>query len=293
MIVTADLAGALEQPELKATPVAKKMAEDCGIDLAEVTGSGPGGRITRDDVSAAIAAMAGGKTAPSLPPRERSPLPLTGLRGLIAERLSASWNERPQVTLHSEVDATRLVEIRQRTLTPGGDKYSLNTYFIAAAARALAEFPGINVQLAETGLVRFHEINIGIAIDTERGLVVPVLKEVGKLSLLGINQALNELVQRTLTGKTLPEEFTGGTFTVTNLGAFGVDSFTPIINPPEAAILGVGRIKAKPVAIERMMGIKDMITMSLSFDHRLIDGAPAARFLQRICQLIENPEHLV
>lgn len=294
MIVTSDLGKVPARPEVKVTPVAKKMAEDCGIDLANVAGTGPGGRITRDDVAAAIAALAQEiKTAPEGALKTRSPLPLEGLRGLIAERLSASWNERPQVTLHSEVDATLLVELRQRKLTPTGQKYTLNTYFIAAVARALAEFPHVNAQLADNGLVHLEDINIGIAIDTERGLVVPVLKDVGKRSLLGINEALNDLIQRTLTGKALPEDFAGGTFTLTNLGAFGVDSFTPIINPPEAAILGVGRIKPKPVAIERMMGIRDMVTLSLSFDHRLIDGAPAARFLQRICQLIEDPERLV
>jgi pyruvate dehydrogenase E2 component (dihydrolipoamide acetyltransferase) len=291
MIVAADLGKTSTRTPVKATPVARKMAQDCGVDIEEIVGTGPGGRVTRDDVSSAIASLA--QSDPSGSPKTSSSLPLEGLRGLIAERLSASWNERPQVTLHSEADATNLMEVRQRKLTPTGEKIPLNAYFIAAAAKALAEFPDVNAQLTDTGLVYFDEINIGIAIDTERGLVVPVIKDVGKLSLLGISAALNELVKRTLSGKTLPEEFTEGTFTVTNLGAFGIDSFTPIINPPEAAILGVGRIKTKPVAFERMIGIRDMVTLSLSFDHRLIDGAPAARFLQHICQFIENPERLI
>jgi pyruvate dehydrogenase E2 component (dihydrolipoamide acetyltransferase) len=217
---------------------------------------------------------------------------LEGLRGLIAERLSASWNERPQVTLHSEVDATELVAVRNRNLTPTGKKISFNAYFVAAASRALSEFPAVNSQLAESGLVHFDEINIGLAIDTERGLVVPVLRDVAKRSLLGIDAGLSDLVERTMAGKTLPEDFTGGTFTVTNLGAFGVDWFTPIINPPEAAILGLGRIKPKPVAVDGWIGVRPMVTLSLSFDHRLLDGAPAARFLQRICELIENPAYL-
>ena len=295
MIVTANLDAVPKVKPLaplKATPVARKMAKDCGLDLHTITGTGPGGRITRDDVSAAIAALAKGvASVPS--PLTPVPLPLTGLRGLIAERLSASWNERPQVTLHSEVDATELVAVRNQNMTPAGKKISFNAYFVAAAARALAEFPDVNSQLTETGLVHFNEINVGLAIDTERGLVVPVLKDVGKLSLLGIEAGLFELIDRTFTGKTLPEDFTGGTFTITNLGAFGVDSFTPIINPPEAAILGLGRIKAKPVAIDNMLAIRQMVTLSLSFDHRLIDGAPAARFLQRIGQLVEEPEKLV
>jgi pyruvate dehydrogenase E2 component (dihydrolipoamide acetyltransferase) len=116
------------------------------------------------------------------------------------------------------------------------------------------------------------------------------LKDVAKLSLQGIDAGLNDIVERTLNDKTLPEDFSGGTFTITNLGAFGVDSFTPIINPPEAAILGLGRISPKPVAVGDMIGIRQMVTLSLSFDHRLVDGAPAAKFLHRICQLVENPE---
>jgi pyruvate dehydrogenase E2 component (dihydrolipoamide acetyltransferase) len=297
MIVTADLdsiSAAKPTAPVNATPIARKMAKDCGIDLAAVTGTGPGGRITREDVSTTIATLAK-KSQPvvAASPAAHISLPLDGLRGLIAERLSASWNERPQVTLHSEVDATELVAIRNQKLTPAGKKISFNAYFVAAAARALAEFPAVNSQLTETGLVNFEAINIGLAIDTERGLVVPVLKDVGKLSLLGIDAGLNDLVERTLSGKTIPEDFSGGTFTVTNLGAFGIDSFTPIINPPEAAILGLGCIKGKPVAIGELIGVRQMVTMSLSFDHRLNDGAPAAQFLQRICQLIEDPQKLI
>lgn len=297
MIVSADLdalPAAMPTTSIKATPVARKMAKDCGIDLRTVTGSGPGGRITRDDVSATIAALAKG-AAPSKAATTptRSTLPLDGLRGVIAERLSVSWNERPQVTLHSEVDATQLVALRNRNLTPDGQKVSFNAHFTTAAARALAEFPAVNSQLTENGLVHFDKINLGLAIDTERGLVVPVLKDAGKLSLFEIEAGLTDLVDRTLNGKAFPEDFSGGTFTITNLGAFGVDSFTPIINPPEATILGLGRINPKPVVIDDVIGIRQMITLSLSFDHRLIDGAPAARFLQRICELIEEPEKLV
>lgn len=294
MIVSADLDAFPKADEtIKATPVARKMAADCGIDLRTMAGTGPGGRITRDDVAATIAALAKFGPSPSTEIQARAPLPLEGLRGLIAERLSASWNERPQVTLHSEVDATELVAVRNRKLTPDGKKISFNAYFVAAAARALAEFPAVNSQLTETGLVNFEAINIGLAIDTERGLVVPVLTDVGKLSLLGIEAGLNDLVERTMSGKTIPEDFSGGTFTVTNMGAFGIDSFTPIINPPEAAILGLGQIKGKPVAVGELIGVRQMVTLSLSFDHRLNDGAPAAQFLQRICQLVEDPEKLI
>ena len=294
MAVTADLESAPIPAPTKATPLARKMAADCGIDLQNLSGTGPGGRITRDDVTAAIAALSkSAQTTVISGSPVRPPIPLDGLRGLIAERLSASWNERPQVTLHSEVDATSLVATRNQNLTPTGNKISFNAYFVAVVTRALSEYPSVNVQLTEIGIHQFKEINVGLAIDTDRGLVVPVLKNAGKLPILEIDSGLTDLVERTLSGKALPEDFIGGTFTVTNLGAFGVDSFTPIINPPETAILGLGRIKPKPVAIEHLLGIRQMVTLSLSFDHRLIDGAPAARFLQRICQLIENPETLI
>jgi pyruvate dehydrogenase E2 component (dihydrolipoamide acetyltransferase) len=290
MIVTSDLDTIPAAIPVKATPVAHKIAADCNIDLRKVTGTGPGGRITRDDVTASIAALTkSAKPAPVTGIVARTSLPLNGLRGLIAERLSASWNERPQVTLHSEVDATNLVEFRQHNRTSSGKKITLNAFFVTAAARALSEFPGVNSQLTDNGIIQYGEINIGLAIDTERGLVVPVLKDAGKMSLIGIDAGLSDLVERTLANKALPEDFSGGTFTITNLGAYGVDSFTPIINPPEASILGIGRITPRPVAVNGMLGVREMVTLSLSFDHRLIDGAPAARFLQRICQLIENP----
>lgn len=293
MIVVSDLDKTPQSLRIKVTPVAQKMAEDCGISLAEVVGTGPGGRITRDDITAKVAAITRSSTKPTIsmsPPRQ---LPLDGLRGLIAERLSTSWNERPQVTLYSEMDMTNLIEHRQHNFTPDGEKISFNAYFFAAVCKALREFPFVNSTLTENGLVQIDKVNIGIAIDTERGLVVPVLRDVGKRSLLDIHDALNDLVQRTLSGKALPDDFTDGTFTITNLGAYGVDSFAPIINPPEAAILGVGRIKPKPVAIERVVSIRDMVTLSLSFDHRLMDGAPAARYLNRICQFLEDPVEII
>jgi pyruvate dehydrogenase E2 component (dihydrolipoamide acetyltransferase) len=156
-------------------------------------------------------------------------------------------------------------------------------------ARALREQPGINARLTERGIEQVAEINIGVAVDTERGLLVPVVHDVAGRDLLQIQQALAELVERALAGRSLPDDLSGGTFTITNLGMFEVDAFTPIINPPESAILGVGRIIAKPVAVDRQVVVRDRMTLSLSFDHRLIDGAPAARFLQRVKQLVERP----
>ena len=285
MVVVADLDQITQLATVDATPIARKMAADYDLDLRDLTGTGTNDRITRADVTGALATIIAQSTGTS----KRPSLPLTGLRGFIAERLTASWQERPQVTLTTEVDATNLVSARQQLIAETGQKVSFNTFFLLAAARALQEQPHVNVCLTSSGLVNLHEINIGIAVDTERGLLVPVVKNVDTKPALVLDTEINELAQRALSGKSLPDELTGGPFTITNLGAFGIDAFTPIINPPEAAVLGIGRISPRPFAVGRQLEVRDTVTLSLSFDHRLLDGAPAARFLQRISALIERP----
>jgi pyruvate dehydrogenase E2 component (dihydrolipoamide acetyltransferase) len=151
----------------------------------------------------------------------------------------------------------------------------------------------VNVRLAQDGIETITEVNIGVAVDTERGLLVPVVRDAASRSLLEIHQALRGLAERALGGRSLPDDLVAGTFTITNLGMFEIDAFTPIINPPESAILGVGRIVNKPVGLDGQIVLRDMMALSLSFDHRLLDGAPAARFLQRVKQLIERPFTLV
>ena len=149
------------------------------------------------------------------------------------------------------------------------------------------------MRLTSSELVFLQEINIGIAIDTKRGLLVPVVHNVDKKSVLALEAEINNLALRAQQGQSLPDELTGGTFTITNLGAFGIDAFTPIINPPETAVLGIGRIAPRPFAVGRQLEVRDAVTLSLSFDHRLLDGAPAARFLQRITELLERPIALI
>jgi pyruvate dehydrogenase E2 component (dihydrolipoamide acetyltransferase) len=283
MVVAEDVQRAVaEKPVIKASPVAQRVAEKAGLDLASVAGSGSGGRIMRGDVEKALVS----KPAPS------APLPLSGLRGIIAERLSQSWRERPQVTLTTEADATNLVAARQQLnaeLAAQNEKISYNALLVRLIARALADHPDINVQLTDTGLQTLSDIHIGLAVDTERGLLVPVVRDVPGKSLRQINEEINTLAERAIKGRSLPDELSGGTFTITNLGAYEIDAFTPLINPPECAILGVGRIVSKPVGLNGQIVLRDMLALSLSFDHRLVDGAPAARFLQRVKQLIERP----
>ncbi len=294
MIVAADVEQAAAAARVvSVSPVARRLATQAGVDLSTVAGSGPGGRIMRQDVEEALALQ----PEPSLPPvgqalpqgLAQGVQPLTGLRAIVAERLSASWRERPHVTLTTEADATNLVSARQQLSEELGQKVAYDALLVALVARALHEQPHLNVRLTEGGIEWLPEISIGVAVDTERGLLVPVLRNAATKSLLQVQRTLAELVERALAGRSLPDDLSGGTFTITNLGMFDIDAFTPIINPPESAILGVGRIVAKPVVVDRHVVVRDRMTLSLSFDHRLIDGAPAARFLQRVKQLVERP----
>ena len=276
--------------EMKASPVAQRVAEAAGLDLATVAGSGTGGRIMRNDVERALHSQ-----HVSTPPFTQNPAPLaglTGLRGIIAGRLSQSWNERPQVTLTTDADATNLVAARQQLnaeLAAQGEKISYNALLIKLVAQALHEQPNINVQLTSNGLQIMPEINIGLAVDTERGLLVPVVRGALQKSLRQINAEILALAERAVKGRSHPDDLSGGTFSVTNLGAYEIDAFTPLINPPECAILGVGRIISKPVGLNGQIVLRDTMALSLSFDHRLVDGAPAAKFLQRVKQLVERP----
>jgi pyruvate dehydrogenase E2 component (dihydrolipoamide acetyltransferase) len=289
MIVASDVGRAAQAaPSTQASPVARRIAEGASLDLTGVSGTGPRGRIMRQDVERALEQQ-DLQQAPDTLAAPVGPEALSGLRAIIAQRLTASWRERPHVTVTTEADATNLVAARQQATAELERKVSYDAFLVALVARALREHPAVSVRLTAAGLEQLSEINIGVAVDTERGLLVPVVRDAATKNLAQIQHTLQELVERTLSGKSLPDDLVGGTFTITNLGMFEIDAFTPIINPPESAILGVGRIVNKPVGLEGQIVLRDMMTLSLSFDHRLIDGAPAARFLQRIKQLIERP----
>lgn len=280
MIVVSDLETASLPPTIHATPVARRLADEAGLDLSSVTGSGPQQRITRVDVERALA---GSSTEPQ---------GLTGLRAIIADRLSTGWRERPQVTLTTEADAVNLIARRDQLSQELGDKVPFEVLFVRIAAMALSEFRYMNATLTSTGIKELSDVNVGVAADTDRGLLVPVLRHANQLTLAQMHQSLAELSERAQNGTSLPDDLSGGTFTITNLGMFGVDAFTPIINPPETAILGIGRIVLRPTAWDGRVALREQLTLSLSFDHRLVDGAPAARFLARIRELIERPSAL-
>jgi pyruvate dehydrogenase E2 component (dihydrolipoamide acetyltransferase) len=222
-------------------------------------------------------------------------VPLTGVRGIIAERMAASAHTTARVTLVSEVDATELVAARERLKETVAEEWGFvpgyNDLLGLIVSRALRESPYMNARLGANGqtIEQLPDVNVGMAVDTERGLLVPVVRYADRLGLRAFGEHLRELVDRARQGRSLPEDLSGGTFTITNLGMYEIDAFTPIINLPEAAILGVGRIRPQAVPQAGRIVVRQMMTLSLSFDHRLVDGAPAARFLQQIKELVEAP----
>ncbi len=289
----------------KVTPVAQRVAADAGLDLRSVTGTGPGGKITREDVERAVrgaiqpaapAEAAGAPSSPVVSPAsievlER--LPLKGVRAIIAERMATSAHTTAQVTLLMEVDATELVAMRERLKARVEQAWGFvpgyNDLLAKIVALALREFPYMNARLLPDAVERLAHVNLGLAVDTERGLLVPVVRDADQKSLRQLGQESRELVERARTGRSLPDDLSGGTFTITNLGMYDVMAFTPLINLPEAAILGVGNITPQPVARDDQVAIRKLMYLSLAFDHRLVDGAPAARFLQHIKNVIEEP----
>jgi pyruvate dehydrogenase E2 component (dihydrolipoamide acetyltransferase) len=277
------------------TPVARRMAEEAGLDWRRLSGSGPRGRITRDDVVRALeAATEVAEAAPVTTGINEvvEAIPLRSVRAVIAERMARSVTTTAHVTLTAEADATALVELR-RQLIQDGVHASYNDLFLYVLGRVLREHPQLNASLESDTVKLWRRIHVGLAVDTERGLLVPVLRDVDQKGLLQLAEETHFLIERARSGQCTPDELSNGTFTLTNLGMFGIDAFTPLINLPECAILGVGRIKRQPVMMgEKVVG-RQMVWLSLTFDHRLVDGGPAARFLQRVVQLVERPHLLI
>ena len=286
-----------------ASPLARRLAREASIEIAAVSGSGPGGRIVADDVRAHLQSAPPARAptpAPAAPVAAppTAPLGLPGRRRVIAERMMASLSQSAQVTLNSECDAGEFVALRGKLAgqyeAELGFRISYNDLLVRICARVLVEQPNMQSQIRDGQLHEPDQINVGLAVDAPDGLVVPNLKNVASLQLLDIARGYRDLVEGARGGGLDLDQVTGGTFTITNLGAIGVDTFTPVLNPPEAAILGVGRIVRKPVVGESgdlVAGTR--MSLSLTFDHRLNDGAAAARFLQRIGQYIEQPYLLI
>jgi pyruvate dehydrogenase E2 component (dihydrolipoamide acetyltransferase) len=292
----------------KVTPVARRLAEQAGLDLRSIAGTGPGGRITKEDVELAVApvpivaapvAPVAAALAVEAPAAVETPV--TGIRAVIARRMYGSHQTTAPVTLTTEVDATDLVALREllkaSLAKELGFNIGYNDLLIKVAARALRELPYMNARLDSpdpadptTGTIRQVDgVHVALAVDTERGLLVPVIRDADKKGIADIGTEVRGVVERARAGTAAPDELSGSTFTITNLGMHEIDAFTPIINLPEAAILGVGRIKPRAVVLDDEVVVRKTMWLSLTFDHRLVDGAPAARFLQRVKQLVEEP----
>ncbi|VVT00256.1 2-oxo acid dehydrogenase subunit E2 [Erythrobacter sp. EC-HK427] len=278
------------QEEAYASPLARRIAAQNGVDLAQLTGTGPRGRICKADVLAVANIPAPSAPLPvSSPPGDDVTVePMSAMRKTIARRLTEAKQAIPHIYLRRRVRADALIALRARD----GKIGTINDYLIRAAALALREVPSCNVQVHEGAIHRFAHADIAMAVATDRGLITPIITRADEHSIADIAKESARLAQRARAGKLRPEEFQGGSFSISNLGSFGVESFDAVINPPQGAILAVGAARQEPVDDNGAIRIVPVLHLSLSCDHRAIDGVDGARFLAAIAELIENPERL-
>ncbi|MFL5805733.1 MAG: dihydrolipoamide acetyltransferase family protein [Roseiflexaceae bacterium] len=274
---------------VRASPLARRVAQDLGVDIGRLATGASGRRIERADVEQAVRVA----VPPVAPGMATS---LSGIRKISAARLAESARTVVPVTLTTDADATELVRLRKQIAadlaSSGLPAPSYSDMLIKLTAVALGEHPALNASFVDDGIIQHAAAHIGLAVDTERGLLVPVVRDAGRKSLQQIAADSARMLEQARTGRSLADDLRGGTFTISNLGMFQIDAFTPIVNLPECAILGVGRIQARPVVIDEetdAVAVRRMIALSLTFDHRTVDGAPAARFLNRVREFVERP----
>ncbi len=297
-----------------ASPTVRRLARELGIDINQVRGSGPSGRISSEDVQNFAKAIIAGATSggarvgsgaslPASAPRalpdfarygdvERTPM--SKVRALTAQNMAYAWNSVPHVTQHDDADITVLEAARKKhaaSVEAAGGKLTMTSILVKVCAAALKRFPDFNASIdaARGEIVHKKYCNIGIAVDTERGLLVPVLRNVDRKNLVALSVEVTQLAEKARTKRIMPDDLEGGNFTISNLGGIGGTSFTPIVNAPEVAILGVSRSVMKPVYANGSFEARLILPLSLSYDHRLIDGASAARFLRWVCEALEDP----
>ncbi len=266
-----------EKERVSISPLAKRLAKEKDIDIAKIKGSGPAGRIEKSDILKITGESKAG---------EFESKPLAGIRKAIAQRMTKSKTTIPHYYLQAEIGMEAIAKSREEK------KFSYTDFILKATATALSEFPLMNASIVGEDTRIYKKVNIGLAIATEIGLLVPVIKEVNKKSLGEISQERIALREKAVQNKLSPHDLAEGTFTISNLGTFGVDNFTAIINPPQVGILALGMIKESPVAVEGKVTVKKIMKVTLSADHRLIDGVYGAQFLQRIKELLETPEEI-
>jgi pyruvate dehydrogenase E2 component (dihydrolipoamide acetyltransferase) len=288
---------------VKASPMARAIARDQGIDLSTITGSGPGGRVVKADVEAVVAgdggraatapAPAAPAPAPAAPaPADVEEVPLTNMRRTVARRLVESMQSAPHFYLTVQVDVDALLELRaelNRRLADEGTKLSVNDLLVKACAVTLRAHPEINVSWGGDRILRHRRVHVGIAVAVEGGLIVPVIRDADQKTVSQISREAKPLIERARAGRLRPDEFTGGTFTISNLGMYGIDQFTAVINPPEAAILAVGTTTAEPVVDDGRLATRQRMKLTMSIDHRAVDGATGAQFLAALKAVLEEP----
>ncbi len=285
--------------KVKASPLARRVAAERGTDLRRLVGSGPGGRIVRADVEAAPVEGSGGAAKgvavirPVMGAEDRR-VPLSGMRTIIAERLYASKTQIPHFYLNIEVDAGPILALRAQinagSEKTGGNKYTVNDFILKAVAGAAAQVPAVNASFDGDSIVQFAKVNLSVAIAVEDGLVTPVIRDAARKSMLELSTEVKDLAAKAKSKKLSPDAFAGGTLTVSNLGAYGIDNFDAIINPPQAAILSIGA--AKKMAVVNAKGeivVGDRMWVGMSCDHRVVDGAVGATYLGVLKKLLENP----
>ena len=289
--------------EVRASPVARRLADERGLDLSQVAGTGPGGRVTKDDVLAVAPPEPSAPVTPTVPvEREPAPapqvaaegdvIPLSRMRQQIARVTVRSKQEKPHFYVASDIDMTRAMELRAQineALQAEGVRVSVNDLIIRACVEALKKYPKFNAFLQEDGVHMNDKINVGVAIAEEEGLIVPAIMDCAERSLRDIALASRDLSDRARSGTLHPQEYTGGTFAISNLGMFDVSSFVAIIHPPQTAVLAVGTVAKRPVVRNDQVAVAQMMTATLSADHRIVDGAEGARFIVEIKRLLENP----
>ncbi|HEX9130068.1 MAG TPA: dihydrolipoamide acetyltransferase family protein [Gemmatimonadaceae bacterium] len=281
----------------RSSPLARRLASEKGIQLGAIHGTGPGGRIVKRDIENAKATGGSGRSAAAerlATEGDFKDIPLTQIRKTIARRLTESNGPVPTFFLTSEYDATRAAELRTQLVEMGEQyKVSFNDIVIKAVALALAEHPEVNAHWLTDKIRHFNRIHVAMAVAVEDGLITPVLFDADRLTLWEISEKARELAKKARERKLLPEEYTGATFTVSNLGMFGIDQFTAIINPPEVGILAIGGVEEKPVVVDGSLEVRQRMRVTMSCDHRVVDGATGAKFLQTVRRYIENPLSLI
>ena len=279
-----------------ASPAARRVARELGIDYRVLTGSGPGGRIVQADVRAAAASglPAAPAAAASGPAAVASSTPLVGMRKIIADRMLASWSQVPRITMQAEVDLTNLLAVREASRQAWendlGVRVSINDLILFYTARAVRRCPAVNVRLTENALEQMRDVNIGVAVAVDQGLMVPVIRGADQKSIDAISRESRALAEAARAGALGLDALAGGTFTVSNLGAYGVDHFSAIINHPESAILSVGAARERAVVRNGEVVARTTAFVGINADHRLVDGAPAAEFLSTLKDMLEHPK---